>query len=242
MGNRERLIALSIKYEGNYKKIKEAIENHEEIEELEYKNCITIFDDNYPKSLLELKYPPYVLYYKGDISLLKESIIGVVGSRIACEYALNVTKELVGHYKDKVIISGLAKGIDGMAHKEAIRSIGVLGCGIDYIYPYENVNLFLKLEKNGLILSEYPYKVKPYGQHFPFRNRIIAALSESLYVMQSSEKSGTVTTINEALELNKDVKVLPYDIHNIYGRYNNKLINDGALLIDEFELKIDNYK
>lgn len=242
MGNREVLIALSLKYEGNYFKIKEAINNNEEIEEKEYANCITIFDELYPKPLLKLKQPPYVLYFKGDINLLKEESIGVVGSRIACDYARKATKELVNYYEDKVIISGLAKGIDGIAHKYANKTIGVLGCGIDYIYPYENIELFIKLEKSGLIISEYPGIVKPYGYHFPFRNRIIAALSDRLYVMQSSEKSGTVTTINEALELNKDVKVLPYDIHNKCGYYNNKLINDGALLINENELKIDNIK
>lgn len=242
MGIREKLIALSLKYDGDYYKISEAIEKQEDIKEVYLDNCLTIFDDNYPKSLLELKKPPYVLYYKGDIKLLKEKCIGVVGSRIACKYALDATKELVNHYNDLIIVSGLAKGIDGMAHEVANRSIGVLGCGIDYIYPYDNLKLFLRLEKSGLIISEYPGHVKPYGYHFPFRNRIIAALSERVYVMQSSQKSGTVTTINEALELNKDIKVLPYDIHNIYGQYNNKLINDGALLIEENELKIDNLK
>lgn len=242
MGNRERLIALSLKYEGNYTKIKEAIKNKEEVTEIEYDKCITILDDDYPRALLDLKMPPFVLFYKGNKELLKENAISIVGSRLACDYALRSTKELVNHYNDFVVISGLAKGIDGLAHRYANKSIGVLGCGIDYIYPYENLDLFLKLEKDGLIISEYPGLVKPLGYHFPFRNRIIAALGDCLYVMQSSEKSGTVTTINEALELNKDIKVLPYDIHNECGKYNNKLINDGALLIEENELKIDNIK
>ena len=239
MGNREKLIALSLKYEGHYFKIAEAVNKNEEIEEITRDNCLTIFDDEYPSSLLELKYPPFVLYYKGNVDLLKENCLAVVGSRIACEYALKTTEELVSHYADQVIVSGLAKGVDGKAHDIAKRSIGVLGCGIDYIYPYENIHLYAKLEKTGLIISEYPGMVKPLSFHFPFRNRIIAALSDTVYVMQSSEKSGTVTTINEALELNKDIKVLPYDVHDESGIYNNKLINDGALLIKNSELKID---
>lgn len=242
MGTREKLIALAIKYEGEYFKILNAIKNHEDVEESTYDKCFTILDDIYPKELRDLKYPPFVLFYKGNLELLKSIKISVVGSRIPGNYASLATKCLVNNYNDYVIVSGLAKGIDGVAHDAADHSIGVLGCGIDYVYPFSNINLFLKLEKQGLILSEYPSNVKPLSYHFPFRNRIIAALSDTLYVMQSSEKSGTVTTINEALELQKDVKILPFSIFDEQGQYNNKLINDGALIIDSSELKIDKIK
>lgn len=228
MGNREKLIAYACKYEGEYFKMLKAINEQEEIEEINMDNCLTILDDNYPEALKELKYPPLVLFYKGNLELLSKEKIGVVGSRIACEYALKATEYLIENNKDKVIVSGLAKGIDGKAHDASELSIGVLGCGIEYIYPIENINLYKKLEKNGLILSEYPGLTKPLAYHFPFRNRIIAALANSVYVMQSSERSGTVTTINEALELQKEVIVLPYSIFDEHGQYNNKLINDGA--------------
>lgn len=236
MGNREKLIGLAIKYDGEYFKIANAIERNEEIEEVAYEKCITILDDNYPYDLRELKYPPFVLFYKGNISLLKEKKIGVVGSRHPCDYALKATMCLVNKNNDNVIVSGLARGIDAKAHEISDYSIGILGCGIDYVYPYENINLYLKLEEKGLILSEYPGRVKPLAYHFPFRNRIIAALSNTVYVMQSSERSGTVTTINEALELQKEVKVLPFSVFDNEGNYNNKLINDGAILLEANEL------
>lgn len=236
MGNREKLIGLAIKYDGEYFKIANAIKRNEEIEEVAYEKCITILDDDYPIELRELKYPPFVLFYKGNINLLKEKKIGVVGSRLPSEYALKATRYLVNKNNKSVIVSGLAKGIDAKAHEVSECSIGVLGCGIDYIYPYENINLYLKLEQKGLILSEYPYRVKPFAYHFPFRNRIIAALSDTIYIMQSSERSGTVTTINEALELQKEVKVLPFSVFESDGNYNNKLINDGAVLLESNEL------
>lgn len=232
MGNREKLISYALKYKGEYNLIIKAIKENEEIIENSYANCITIFDEQYPSCLKELKNPPLVLFYKGDISLLQRDIYAVVGSRKACQYALISTKKLVESKSNKVLVSGLAKGVDGMAHLSCKTSIGVLGCGIDYIYPYENKELFKKLINEGLIISEYPGLVKPLSYHFPFRNRIIAALADEVYVMQSSEKSGTVTTINEALELQKEVKVLPYSLFEEDGQYNNQLINDGASIIN----------
>lgn len=239
MGNREKLIAYSLKYEGEYFRILKAINKNEVIEEVNLDNCLTILDDNYPLELRELKYPPFVLYYKGNLDLLNKEKIGIVGSRIPCDYALKATECLVNNNMDKIIVSGLAKGIDAKAHEVSNYSIGILGCGIDYIYPFENLELYKKLINQGLILSEYPNKTKPLSYHFPFRNRIISALSDTVYVMQSSERSGTVTTINDALELQKDVKVLPFSVFEEDGQYNNKLINDGALLIEKKELKID---
>lgn len=238
--NRKLLIGLSLKYAGNYTKIIKALKDNINLNELKIcENAFTIYDDIYPIELLDLKYPPLVLYYKGNLDLLKEEKISIVGSRNANDYALKATKSLVEKNIDKVIVSGLALGIDGQAHKYAHKTIGILGCGIDYIYPYKNKYLFDKLEKEGLILSEYPNRVKPYAYNFPFRNRIIAGLSQTLYVMQSNKKSGTMSTINEALELGRDIKVLPYDIFNKDGIHNNNLINEGALLIEREDLNID---
>lgn len=242
MNNREKIISLAIKYSGEYALITKAIKNNEEVDKCVVENAITIFDEEYPKELRDLKYPPYVLFYKGNLDLLKKEKIAIIGSRLPCKYAVEATKLLTKNNNVKVIVSGLAKGIDARAHEEADYSIGVLGCGIDYIYPYENINLYIKLQNQGLILSEYPGLTKPYSFHFPFRNRIIAALASTVYVMQSSQKSGTVTTINEALELQKDVKILPFSIFEDAGQYNNKLINDGALIIDNSDIKIDKLK
>ena len=235
MNNRERLISLALKYDGNYKKIKDAILKNE-VAEYKEVSCITIFDDDYPKTLLNLDDPPFVLFYKGNKDLLKEDMIGIVGSRSPCEYAKKACIYLTLNKKDKVIVSGLAKGIDGLAHEHALKTIGILGCGIDYIYPKVNSELFKRIEKDGLLLSEYPFDVKPFACHFPFRNRIISALSKELYVMEVHLKSGTMTSVNEALKLGKDVKVLPFDIFSEKSVYNNQLIKEGALLIEYSDL------
>lgn len=234
--NRELLISYSFNYLGEYDKILKAINNNDDVVLVNIPNAITIFDKEYPKELLHLKYPPLVLYYKGNLELLKQESIAVVGSRNPCEYALQATKALVLANQDKVIVSGLAKGIDAMAHEYASKTIGILGCGIDYIYPRCNYDLIKKIEEQGLILSEYPGFSKPLGYHFPFRNRLIACLSNKTYVMQSTLKSGTMTTVSEALELGRDVKVLPYDIFNEFGVNNNHLIYEGANIIEREEI------
>ncbi len=151
---------------------------------------------------------------------------------MAGEYALMATKQYVEKIKNnKVIVSGLAKGIDAQAHKYALKTIGVLGCGIDYIYPKENTELYKSIIKNGLLISEYPDCVIPRGYHFPFRNRIIAALSKEIIVMEAQNKSGTLTTINAALALGKEVKVLPFSIFDEDGKFNNHLIYEGAEIL-----------
>lgn len=234
--NREKLISYSFYYLGEYDQIIKAINEKTDIPTINVPNAITIFDSDYPKQLLNLKYPPMVLYYKGNLDLLKQDAIAIVGSRKPCEYAIKATKSLVTNYKDKVIVSGLAKGIDACAHENASKTIGILGCGIDYIYPSCNYDLIKRIEKQGLILSEYPAFSKPLGYHFPFRNRLIACLSSRIYVMQSSLKSGTMSTINEALELGKEVRILPYDVFNLDGQNNNHLIYEGATIIESEEL------
>lgn len=236
MKDKERLISYAIKYNGDFTRIAKAYVTNEDTPSLPYEKCFTVFDDCYPMEFMMLNRPPLVVFYKGNLELLGERKIGVVGSRNACEYALNSTKALVINKSDKVIVSGLAKGVDAYAHKYARKTIGILGCGIDYIYPFENKELYKRMEKEGLILSEYPNIVKPLKYHFPFRNRLIAALSDEIYIMQSRKASGTITTINEALELGKDIKVLPYDIFNPDGIYNNFLINEGALMISHRDL------
>ena len=226
--NREKLISYSFYYGGEYDRIKKAISDDEPYRQYKADDVITILDEEYPEKLKDLERAPFVLYYKGDLSLLKRKAVAVVGSRRPCTYALKATQALVRANNDKVIISGLAKGIDACAHENALSTIGVLGCGIDYIYPFCNYELIRKTAKEGLIISEYPGKVKPYAYHFPFRNRIIAALSDRIYVMQSGKKSGTMTTVNEALHLGKAISVLPYDIFAQEGRQNNLLIYEGA--------------
>ncbi len=235
MNKKEKLISIAIKNKGDYKKIKEDIISGTSVEYVACQNCFTIFDDIYPKELLDLTDPPFVLFYKGNLDLLKQEKIGIVGSRFPSDYALKATRALVNNKKE-VVVSGLAKGIDACAQSSAKRSIGILGSGIDYIYPKENKELYQKLEKEGLLLSEYPNNTVPFAYHFPFRNRIISALSREVYVMELNEKSGTMTTVNETLKLGKDVKVLPFSVFSEKDVYNNTLINEGALMISYNDL------
>lgn len=238
MKTRERLIAYAIKYNGDINMITKAIFLNEEAPYLPYQNCFTIFDKCYPEAFYSLKIPPLVVFYRGNLELLEKSKIGVVGSRKPSEYALKATKALVLNKSNEVIVSGLARGIDTIAHTYANKTIGILGSGINYIYPYDNKELYHYMEKEGLILSEYPNNVPPIRHHFPFRNRLIAALSREVYVMESHEKSGTLSTINEALELGKDIKVLPFDVFDPKGNYNNQLINEGAQMITYNDLYV----
>lgn len=234
--NRKRLIDYSYFFNGEYYKMLDAIKKHIDVPLAPDLKCITIFDNEYPKRLLILKYPPLVLYYEGDLTLLNKESIGIVGSRIPCDYAKEMTSLLARKQKDKVIVSGLAKGIDTCAHLNATKTIGILGSGINYYYPYENKELIDNMKKYQLVISEYPDKTIPYAHHFPFRNRIIAALSDELYVMQTSEKSGTLSTVNEALELSKTIKVLPFPVDKLDGKYNNYLIKEGAEIIEYDEI------
>lgn len=233
---RKKILAYALKYEGNYDKIHKAIKHDEFFESVQYKGeYVTRYDDEYPKSLLQLNKPPYILFYKGNVALLKEASIGVVGSRRAIRYAIEVTQSFIAKQEQTTIVSGMAKGIDTIAHKAAIsnghQTIAVLGCGIDFVYPYENESLYNYLSINHLVISEYPSAIKPKPYFFPFRNRIIAALSDTLYVMQANLRSGTLLTVNEALELNKDVYVLPYRIDDKSGMGCNMLIQQGANML-----------
>ncbi len=136
------------------------------------------------------------------LRLIERKGVGIVGARNCSLQALQNTDLIVKRLQSKyVIVSGLAKGIDARAHQNAIRTIGVLGCGINVIYPKENTFLFERMKYTGLIISEYPMHVKPLAYHFPWRNRLIAALSYSLVVIEASYKSGTMITVNECLEL-----------------------------------------
>ncbi len=237
---REKLIALAIKYKGNYRMLYEALRKGEDAPMPKDVAAITIFDKDYPKRLRELALPPLVLFYRGDRRLIKEEMVAVIGSRKMEDYASRATKDLVSSLKKRyTVISGLALGVDGMAHHCALthKTIGVIGCGIDRIYPAANKELYEAMSKRHLIISEYPGDIAPRAEHFPFRNRIIAALATKVFVMQASLRSGTFITVNEAIELDREIYALPYDIYDEAGKGTNLLIEEGARMIlpDEFD-------
>ena len=160
--------------------------------------------------------------------------IGIVGSRKATSYGKwaceKFSKELVK--MGVTIVSGLALGIDTVAHKTAIkeggRTIAVLGNGIDIVYPKNNKELYADIINNGMILTEFPLKTPPLAYNFPQRNRIIAGLSLGIIVIEAKEKSGSLITAHLALDQGKDVFALPGNINSLYSKGTNKLIKDGA--------------
>jgi len=196
-------------------------------------DIITIFDENYPIGLKSLYDNPKVLYVKGKIDDDKISI-AIVGSRKATSYGKwaceKFTKELAE--LGVTIVSGLASGIDTIAHKTTLdcggKTIGVLGNGIDTIYPKKNYSLYKEMEESGAIISEFPLGTPPLAFNFPQRNRIISGLSRGVIVIEAQEKSGSLITAHHALDKGKDVFALPGNINSIFSGGTNKLIKDGA--------------
>lgn len=238
---RNVLIYFALKYKGNWEQIHKAINLQEKLdedylnEELKKIKCniVTVIDEEYPEQLKKIYQPPFVLFYYGDLSILKNShILGVVGSRNASCYGINACCKIINDLKnsDIVVVSGLAKGIDSIAHESAIindlKTVAVLGTGIDYCYPKENFYLYRKIKNDGLIISEYPYKELVNKNNFVLRNRLIAGLSNKLFIPEVQDKSGTLITIRFALNFGKEILVAPTSIFE--STYNNELIFQGA--------------
>ncbi|MBB6715105.1 DNA-processing protein DprA [Clostridium gasigenes] len=202
---------------------------------------ITYTSIDYPMSLMNLKQPPYILFYRGDKSLLKDKTGGIVGSRNCTNYGREVTKRITKELclNSITIVSGVASGIDSIAHKVAVeeggRTIGVLGCGIDVVYPKINKKLYKDIERTGLLLSEFFPGTEPRSYNFPRRNRIISGLSEKLVVIEASLKSGSLITVGYALEEGKSVMAVPGSVLQSNSTGCNKLIGDGASTFAEME-------
>ncbi|QUH20848.1 DNA-processing protein DprA [Alkaliphilus sp. B6464] len=209
---------------------------------------LTIFDDKYPSKLKNIYDPPCVIYIKGNKIKFDVPLIAIVGSRkstpygrwAAYQFARELTKWDVG------IISGLALGIDTYGHKGALESdgytIGVLGCGLDQCYPASNRNLMDKMVVDGCIISEYCLGMPPLKYNFPARNRIVSGLSDGVIVIEASENSGALITVEYALDQGKDVYALPGNINNMQSKGSNKLIRDGARILLEVDDVIENLK
>jgi DNA processing protein len=211
----------------------------EECQRLEA-NCVrlvTYLSHDYPKSLFEIPDPPPFLYVKGELRS-HELSIAIVGSRRATSYGLLTTgklaEELASH--GICVVSGMARGVDTAAHKGALRSggrsIGVLGCGVDRLYPPENRALFGEMAEKGCLVSEFPLGTLPLAENFPRRNRIISGLSSGVLVVEAAEKSGSLITAQYALEHGRDVFAVPGNISFATSRGSNRLIKQGAKLVD----------
>lgn len=196
--------------------------------------AITIYDDNYPIGLRYIDDNPKVLFTKGNIIQDDKLAIAIVGSRKATSYGKwaceKFTKELVN--LGVTIISGLASGIDTIAHKTALdnngRTIAILGNGIDVVYPKKNLSLYKEIEMKGAMISEFPLGTPPLAYNFPQRNRIISGLSLGIVVIEAQDKSGSLITAHHALDQGKEVFSIPGNINSIFSCGTNKLIKDGA--------------
>ncbi|MBQ3144990.1 MAG: DNA-processing protein DprA [Clostridia bacterium] len=199
---------------------------------------LTIYDKEYPKKLKEIYDPPAVLYIKGSKEVLKEKAIAIVGCRQCTKYGEFVAKNIAYNLSlnNINIISGLAKGIDTYSHmgclKGNAKTIAVVGSGLDRVYPEENRKLFNEIvNSGGTIISEYVIGTKPLAQNFPKRNRIISALSEGVVVVEAKQKSGTLITVDFALEQGRELYIVPGNINSANSYGTNELIKQGAKLI-----------
>ena len=207
------------------------------LEEKLYKNSIgyiTYANPLYREKLSGILHTPFFLFYKGNIDVIKNKSIGVVGARKCSNYGLTVTKLLTKELitNNITLISGGARGVDSIAHKTALEydgyNICVLGCGIDRVYPSENKVLFSKIAEKGVVISEFLLGTEPLRENFPRRNRIISGLSQGIIVTEASEKSGSLITARLASEQEKKVIAVPGSIFFEGARGTNKLIRDGA--------------
>lgn len=222
----------------------------EKLEELDIKT-ISFFEKTYPPLLKEISSAPILLYLKGNPDLLKEKCLAVVGTRTPSSYGRMVVEDLVSKLAETglVIVSGLAQGIDALAHMATLKAngktIAVLGCGVDSVYPLMNIPIAKEIiNKKGLILSEYPIGTGALKQNFPARNRIIAGLSLGTFVVESKINGGALITAQQALESNREVFAPPGPINLPTCAGTNKLIHDGAKVVlcledvlQEFNLK-----
>lgn len=203
---------------------------------------ITIFDREYPELLREIPDCPAVLYIRGNAESLKLPSISIVGSRKFTHYGKTICYDLAKKLSEAglVVISGLALGIDSIAHQAAVDSglqtIGILGCGLDKVYPETNYKLAEKIiENGGAIMSEYPIGTLPFKAHFPARNRIIAGLSRGTLVVEAAVKSGALITAYLALDYNREVFAVPGNIDSEESKGTNQLLKEGAKIVTSFE-------
>lgn len=216
------------------------IDLQKELKILENKGIkiLSFADNEYPEELRNIATPPIFLFYQGDISLLNGERLGVVGTRKTTSYGRVCCEKIVGELVDAgvTIVSGLALGIDALSHKKTLekdgKTIAVVGSGLDVIYPSENRELWEKIVKNGLLISEFPLGTKPNSYNFPMRNRIIVGLSKGVLVVESQKTGGSLITAELALEEGREVFAIPGDIFSPSSEGTNNLIkNSQAKLV-----------
>ncbi len=223
-------------------KEREKLEKYEKyLKEKEIK-IISFKDELYPKKLKNIDDKPVYIFVRGNLDILDEDNVAIVGSRNASEKSKAFTRKIAKEIADKNvnIVSGLAIGVDKYAHLGALgsdigKTIAVVGTGLadNDIYPLQNKKIFERiLEKSGAIVSEYIIGTKPLKHHFPLRNRIISGLSDKIIVIEATEKSGSLITANYGLEQGKEIYAVPGRLEDENKKGTNQLIKEGAYLFD----------
>ena len=210
---------------------------------------LSFFNDFYPSSLRSLQDPPAVLYYKGSLPELDQKLcVAVVGTRKMSEYGKRTAYKIAYELGSAgvVVVSGMALGIDSVAACGAIsaggKTIAVLGCGIDVVYPRQHAKLQRIIENNGVVLTEFAPGTQPSGINFPIRNRIISGLAQGTLVVEADDKSGAIITAKKALIQGRDVFAVPGNIDESNSQGTNMLITDGANIVLSARDIIDNYE
>jgi len=199
---------------------------------------VTLVEPEYPALLREIEDPPIVLYVRGEVKIDTARTIAVVGTRRSTRYGKMIAARFASQLAMKgiTVVSGLAAGIDAAAHQGTLdvggRTVAVLGCGVDVVYPKRNEALYERIAAAGTILSEYPMGTRPAKWTFPQRNRIISGLSRGVIVVQAPERSGALITARLAAEQGREVFAIPGNITSATSAGTNRLIKDGATLTE----------
>ena len=200
-------------------------------------SLLSLGSPDYPELLRNLPDPPTLLYARGDLSVLHQPAVAVIGARTATDYGRRVASRLAGELSTMglVVVSGAAYGIDAAAHHGALRAGGatlaVLGCGVDVVYPRTHTELYREIAQQGLLLSEYSLGTPPEGFRFPARNRIISGLVKGVVVVEATEKSGSLITARLALDQGREVFAVPGRIDSPKSAGAHRLIQQGAHLV-----------
>ena len=195
---------------------------------------VSALEEGFPDKLREIPDPPFGIYYKGKMPGEKEPAAAIIGARLASGYGREQARRFGRQISARgiAVISGMARGIDGIAQKAALdaggKSYAVLGCGVDICYPEENRELYERLQQQGGVLSEYPPGMQPIAKLFPPRNRIISGLSDLVLVIEARKRSGTLITVDMALEQGREVYALPGRVSDALSDGCNRLIRQGA--------------
>lgn len=198
---------------------------------------IPSYSKSYPPLLAQIDNPPLQLFVKGDVSLLKTDAIAIVGARAATSYGVEMATRFAGELarRNYTVVSGMATGIDAAAHFGCLeaqgRTIAVLGCGVNRVYPPQNQKLYRRLADSGALVSEYPLDTEPDAFRFPARNRIISGLSLGVMVVEAAKRSGSLITAQLALEQNREVFAVPGRIDSFKSAGTHNILQQGAKLV-----------